>query len=277
MRLLLDSLLVSIILVLTLAGVVDAGERYRRIVSLAPSITEILFALGLEESIAGVTNFCDYPPEAKTKPKIGGMSNPSVEAILRLSPDLVILTTDGNPKYLESRLGGLGIRTYVFRARRISELPGGIKKLGSFLGVPNEAGNLSARIETVLRDYAGKQPSTGRSQKVLFIIWPDPLIVAGPGTEIDDVLGILGLQNIAHDAPNNYPRYSLEEVIRRDPDIIFIGKGHADMKEVAGRILKRLASLRAVKEGSVYFVSDALYRLGPRVIEGIRELAGYLK
>ena len=88
--------------------------------SLAPSMTEILFAMGLGDNIVGVTSFCDYPEEAKKKPKIGGMSNPSLEAVVSLKPDIVVMTTDGNPKEFEERLRSLKITTYVFTARRLA-------------------------------------------------------------------------------------------------------------------------------------------------------------
>lgn len=270
--------IIFVLLVLFAASsLVEAAGRYSRIVSLAPSITEILFALGLDEQIVGVTNFCDHPEGALKKPKIGGMSNPSIEAVVRLRPDLVILTTDGNPKYMEERLKSLHIKTYVFRARRISELPEGIRNLGKFIGIEETADGLASRIETGIRSFSSPRGRVGKKRGVLFVIWPDPLIVAGPGTAIDDALNILGLKNLAGDSLTNYPRYSLEELIRKDPDIIFIGKGHEDMKEMAENLKRRIGPVRAVREGRVYIVSDALYRLGPRVLEGIKELAGYLE
>ncbi len=248
----------------------------QRIISLAPSITEILFALGLKQQIVGVTNFCDHPPEALKKPKVGGMTNPSLEAIVRLRPDIVVLTTDGNQKEFEERLRRVGIRTFVFRARRISELPEELVKLGEALGVKEKAIQLAEQFKSTLNRYKTSIHHS-KGKKALFIIWPEPLIVAGPGTAIDEAMELVGLLNIAHDAKASYPRYSLEEVIRRNPDIIFIGKGHEDMKKVSSRILKRLSVVKAVKEGRVYYVSDALYRLGPRILDGIEELAGYLK
>ena len=258
-----------------LSGAIVA-QASQRIISLAPSITEILFSLGLEQRVVGVTTFCDHPPEALKKPKVGGMANPSLEGVVRLRPDIVILTTDGNPKEFEQRLRNLGIKTYVFRARNISELPDAIKRLGEALGVKDRAEALAERIERSINKY-NKVFHQRTKKRALFIIWPEPLIVAGPGTAIDDAMEIIGLENIAHDAKARYPKYSLEEVIRRNPDIIFIGKGHEDMRKVSGRILKRLSIVEAVKNGRVYFVSDALYRLGPRITEGIEELAGYAR
>jgi len=130
---------------------IEPGAEPRRIVSLAPSMTEVLFGLGLGERIVGVTSFCDHPDEAKKKPKIGGMSNPSLEAVVSLRPDLVVMTTDGNPKAVEIRLRALGIRTYVWTARTIAELAQGIRELGAAIGVSGKADLLAEDIEKALR------------------------------------------------------------------------------------------------------------------------------
>lgn len=186
----------------------------KRIVSLAPSMTEILFALQLGDNIVGVTNFCDYPEEAKAKPKIG-MSNPSLEAIVSQTPDLVVMTTDGNPKEVEERLRSLKIRTYVWKARTLRELPGGIRELGAAVGVQAKAEALSKEVETALNRFGVSSENSklktrnSKPKKILFIVWPEPLIVAGPGTAIDDSIKLLGHENIASDARAAYPKYSI--------------------------------------------------------------------
>ncbi len=247
-----------------------------RIISLAPNITEILFAMGLGDRIIGVTSFCDYPAEAKKKKNIGGISNPSFEAILVLKPDMVVMTEDGNQKAFEERLRKKGIRTYVFKARQMPELPQEIISLGKTLSAERNADSLSNAIKNAMDGIKGKKASASFN-KTLFIIWPEPLLVAGPKTAIDDALNLLGFKNIASDAKTRYPQYSIEEVIRKNPDIIFIGKGHEDMKIISSKLLDKLHMVNAVKKGEVYFISDNLYRLGPRVIDGVKELSGYIK
>ncbi len=257
-----------------------AGELPNRIISLSPNITEILFAMGLGDKIVGVTNFCDYPEEVKKIPKIGGMSNPSLEAVVSLKPDIVVMTTDGNPKEFEERLRSLKIRTYVFKARRLSELPLGIRELGLALDVKDKAEILAKEIEGTMNKVVHSSLITHHSslkKKVLFIIWPEPLIVAGPGTLIDDVITLLGAENIAAKAKTSYPKYSIEEIIRQSPDVIFIGKGHTDIKKVSENLLKRIALVPAVKYNAVCYMSDSIYRLGPRVVQGIKEMAICLK
>ena len=261
-----------------------------RIISLAPNITEILFAMDMGNKIVGVTSFCDYPDEAKRKTKVGGMSNPSLEAVVSLRPDIVVMTTDGNPKEFEERLHSLGIKTYVFRARKLSELPGGIREMGTALGVKQKADELAWKIESAINRFTVTRRSSTIAhhtspithyplpkEKVLFIIWPEPLIVAGPGTEIDDTITLLGGDNIASKARTSYPRYSVEEIIRQSPDVIFIGRGHRDMEDMSKALLEKIASVPAVKNGHVFFLSDSLYRLGPRIVNGIGEMAACLK
>jgi iron complex transport system substrate-binding protein len=273
--------------------------------------------MGLGDRIVGVTNFCDYPDDAKKKPKVGGMFNPSLEAVVSLRPDIVVMTTDGNIKEFEERLRSLSIKTYVFKARRLSELPQGIRDMGSALGVKDKAEALAREIDIAFdRFKATSQESNpptppnnppipplvkggkggfergGRmrinhlslvtrhslpKKKVLFIIWPEPLIVAGSGTAIDDAITLLGCENIASKTNTSYPTYSIEEIIHRAPDVIFIGKGHVDMRDVSRRILEKLSNIPAVKNGEVHYISDSIYRLGPRVVKGIDEMARCLK
>ena len=178
----------------------ESASPPKRIVSLAPSMTEILFALGLGDNIVGVTTFCDYPEEAKKKLKIGGMSNPSLEAVLSLKPDVVVMTTDGNPKEFEERLIALKIKTYVFEARTLIGLPDGIRSLADALGVKARGERLAKSIEDGVQKASratSRVHDRALIKKVLFIVWPEPLIVAGPGTAIDDAITLLGYDNIA--------------------------------------------------------------------------------
>ncbi len=275
-----------IIIVLTVfflycsASAANPDASPKRIVSLAPSMTEIMFALGLGEKIVGVTTFCDYPEEAKKKPKIGGMSNPSLEAVLSLKPDIVVMTTDGNPKEFAGRLQSLHIKTFISTARRLNELSDGIRELGKVLGVKERSDRLAKEIDDGIAAFSRGDSAShpGTRKKVLFIVWPEPLVVAGAGTVIDDAISLIGEENIAVSAKTEYPKFSIEEAIRLSPDAIVIGKGVGmDMHAVSKGILGRLASVPAVKRGKVCYLDDSLYRLGPRVVKGIEELAECLR
>jgi len=248
-----------------------------RIISLSPATTEILFALGAGDRIIGVTSFCDHPEEAKKKQKIGGLSNPSLEAIVALKPDLVVMTTDGNPQEVDERLRTMGLRTYVWTARKLAELPDGIRGLATAIGVSAQGERMAGEIEKSINRTRYKVQST-KKMNVLYIVWPEPLLVAGPGTAIDDAIRLLGHVNVSAKAKTSYPRYSIEELIREAPEVVFIGKGSGmDMQAVSQGILKKLATVPAVRNNKVCYVSDSLYRLGPRVVQGIEELAACIK
>ncbi|TNF53753.1 cobalamin-binding protein [bacterium] len=250
------------------------AETPNRIVSLAPGITEILFAAGLGDRVVGVTTFCDSPEEAKSKPKVGGMSNPSLEAVFSLQPDIVVMTTDGNPKEFEQKLRALKIKTHVFESLTLDELSGGIREMGIALDEKDKFDALSSNIEQALHSF--KTRRIAERKKVLFIIWPEPLIVAGPRTAVNDAINLLGHINIAGQTKSRYPKYSVEEILRQSPDFIFIGIGKG-MEEISDKLLKKLSHVPAVKTGKVFYVSDSLYRLGPRVVAGLEELEKYLE
>ncbi|KIH76521.1 iron complex transport system substrate-binding protein [Geoalkalibacter ferrihydriticus] len=246
----------------------------QRIVSLAPAMTEILFALELGEQVVGVTSFCDRPLQARNRTQVGGMSNPSLEAILALKPDMVVLSTDGNPREVALRLQSLGVKTHVFTARRMENIPQGIRDLGKVLQAAVAAEHLAQNLEhTILRHaQAGETVSTIDRKRALFVIWPEPLIVAGTDTLVDDTLTLLGFDNIAAGTGVNYPRFSVEEVLRRKPDVIIFGQGQGATASLADGLMQRLGSLGAIREDCLIFVDDALYRAGPRIAEGITDL-----
>lgn len=246
------------------------AEAPERIVSLAPAMTEILFALGLDDKVVGITSVCDRPEAARDKTRVGGMSNPSLEAILALKPELVVMTTDGNPKHIADQLQRLGIPIHVFTPRRLSEIPGGIRELGARVGAEKAGDTLAVELETLLK--TPPRFAAGEGPKALFVIWPEPLIVAGPGTLIDDALTLVGYVNIAADAGTAYPRFSVEEALRRKPDVIFLGLGHDRDNPRTQRLLQRLIPAGLDHPGRIVSVGDALYRAGPRLPGGIVEI-----
>jgi iron complex transport system substrate-binding protein len=243
-----------------------------RIVSLGPNLTEILFDLGLGDRVAGVTRFCDWPPATRSKPEVGGYTNPSLEAIVALRPDLVVMTDEGTPRGIHDRLVRLGIPVCVFRARRLAELPGALREFGAAVGAGRAAETRAATLEKALRHFAARaRVRSGDIRTGLFIIQPEPLMVAGPGTVVDDAMTVLGLRNIAAGTGLPYPKLSVEEVFRRSPDVIFIGRGSMTDAS-ASSLLKQWKGLPAVRKGRVYVVGETLYRLSPRLLEGMEEM-----
>ncbi|AJY68358.1 hypothetical protein RW64_01465 [Geobacter sulfurreducens] len=237
-------------------------------------MTEILYAMGLGNRVVGVSNACDRPTEVRNKAKVGGMPNPSLEAILALKPDMVVMTQEGNPKSIADRLTKLGKKIYVFKANRLPELPTGIREMGQALGARDAAEGMARSIETAMTEVSIRKQKQSKAEKALFVIWPKPLIVAGGNTIINDAMKLNGLTNIAADTTSvAYPHYSVEAVMQRQPDIIIIGAAHdPDMKRQSKELMKHLGMLDAVRKGRVCYVGDALYRPGSRIAEGLAEL-----
>ncbi|MDD2337425.1 MAG: helical backbone metal receptor, partial [Geobacteraceae bacterium] len=223
--------------------------------------------LGLEQNLVGITTFCDHPASVQGKATVGGPANPSLEAILALRPDLVVMDEEGFGPRLAGRLERLGIKTALFNGTRLSGLSNSIRRLARDLGVPGEGERLAVHIQSSLRPVSTHR----KRRRVLFIIWPDPLITAGSGTIIDDALRLAGFDNIAAGADGHYPTLSLEAIIARKPDLIVVGQGHT-LGPPLRKLLLRLGSLEAVRRQCICHVGDALYRSGPRIPEGIDEL-----
>jgi ABC-type Fe3+-hydroxamate transport system substrate-binding protein len=169
----------------------------------------------------------------------------------------------------------LNIPTYIFRAKRLRELPDEIRKMGVALGVKGKAEETAHTLETAFQRYS-RQTAILPPTKVLFVVQTEPLLVAGSKTAIDDALSIFHLKNIAADAPNPYPQFSLEEVIRRDPDIIFIICTHKGASSRNNAFLKKISQLKAMRQNNIFCVGDPLLRMGPRIKEGLAEISQHL-
>jgi iron complex transport system substrate-binding protein len=253
---------------------VPAGPR--RVVSLAPSLTEIAFALGAGEHLVGVTDFCDFPPEARQKPRIGGIYTPSFETILSLRPDLVLATTEGNREDHIRELGNLGLPVYVVHPVDFASVLESIGRVGRLLGHDAEARELVGRMQREADGITGALAGSGRP-RVLYVLWGDPLIVPGRGTLITDMIRRAGGDSVTGTEPLAYPRLSVEEALARQPERVVLAQ-HG-VSSVADRIRewRHLTLLPAVREGRVYGIDgDLMHRPGPRLIDGLRRLARLL-
>jgi len=246
----------------------------QRVVSLAPSLTEIAFAIGLGEKVVGVTDFCDYPPEAKGKAKVGGMTDPSLEAIVALRPDLILATTEGNRRETVFQLERLGLPVFVSGPTGLSGLFASIEAIGEATGREAEAFALVRHLKGRVEEIVGKAERLKRP-RVLYLIWPEPLIVPGRGTLINDLITLAGGESISGDQPIPYPRYSLEEVLRQAPEVIVLSSKHG---EGAVKALldywRRFEAIPAIRNGRVHLLDgDLVNRPGPRIVEGLEALA----
>jgi iron complex transport system substrate-binding protein len=250
-----------------------------RIVSLVPSVTETIFALGGEARLAGRTDWCDSPPAARDKPSVGGMINPSLEAIATLKPDLVIATDEGNREETAVQLRRLGIPTYLVHAHRVAEMLDMIARLGALVERPDAVAplveSIQARIDDVRRRVARRRPP-----RVLYVLWPEPLIVPGRASHITELIDLAGGRSITATVGESYVRLSLEAAVARAPDVIILAD-HSKAGTAAGRQSpekwQRLTSVPAIRDGRLHSIDlSILHRYGPRVAEGLELLARML-
>jgi len=245
----------------------------QRIVSLAPSITEILFAIGLGERVVGVTQYCDYPPEAQAKPKVG-YTHPSLEAIVALQPDLVLAPRELLRADALGKLEQLQISTYVLDAQTVDSILAHIQMLGRILGAQTAADELTGRMRRRIEDIRVRTSSLPRP-RVLYVLNSEPLITVGPGSFIHQLIELAGGSNIAARAQVAYPRLSMEAVLKEDPELILFPTGRAEgIARGEEERWQRWTTLSAIKLGRLHRVpNDLLNRPGPRIVQGLDALA----
>jgi iron complex transport system substrate-binding protein len=248
-----------------------------RIVSLAPSLTETLYALGVDNRLVGDTDYCDYPPDAKKKPKVGGAINPNLEAIAALHPDLVLVTKGFNRLDTVRALDTLGIPSYATDPHTVDQIISSTEKLATVLNI-EAAGK--ALADDLQRHLAALQAKLGplTPKRVLFVVWTDPLISVGKNTFIADALRIAGAASVVESA-QDWPQVSLEEIVHLQPDYLVFATSHSDgaahdFELIADRPGWRI--LDAVRNRHFAVISDAVNRPAPRIVSAIEDLARQL-
>jgi iron complex transport system substrate-binding protein len=242
-----------------------------RIISLAPSVTEALFLLGADHRVIGVTTKCDWPEAAKRKPKVGDLLNPNFELILGAKPDLVIASTAGNDRSSVLKLADLGLPVYVTAPRSVEKIYQTVEDIGRITDCAARGEQLVARmksrLEAVHRHLAGLAPL-----RAFFVTWFDPLLTPGRDTFETDALRQADVISISANIHDYYPRYSLEQVLAQDPDVIitvpYPGMSFPDLRRIAG-----WKDLRAVRQGRIYLLNEVFQHPSPRFVDGVEELA----
>jgi len=247
----------------------------QRIVSHVPSITETLFALGLEERVVGVSDYCNYPEEAKLKPSVGDYFNPSVERIVALEPDLVL--TDGHSQNIKG-LEVLGITFFVIDPKDIDGILKDIELLGRITGVEKKAKALVSEMNSSLAQVIS-QAEGAPKVRVFYVFDATDLNnpwTAGPGSFVDSLITMAGGENIAAQAQGAWVQFSIEQLVSSDPEIIMIDASHgtAVVSEEELRAHPAWQGITAVKQGRIQIVDgDLVNRSGPRIIQGLEEIA----
>jgi len=252
----------------------------QRIVSLAPSNTEILFALGLGDKVIGVTEYCNYPEAAKTKPKVGGFSTVDIEKVVSLRPDLV-LATQIHSKTIIPALEKLGLTVVALTPGSLTGVLDSITLVGKITGQDKQASELIKDLSTRIKAIADKTQKLSPAQRprVFYVTWHDPLWTAGTGTLSNDVISQAGGQNIASDITGD-KTIDLETVINRDPEVIIVSVGMGTGEDLPWQYIKsesRLKNTQALLTGRVYKIDgDLIHRPGPRIVEALEEMAQFI-
>ncbi|MBS1963592.1 MAG: ABC transporter substrate-binding protein [Bdellovibrionales bacterium] len=251
----------------------------KRIVPLQPSLAELAVRVGAPiEAIVGVSAYTDFPLELKKKPSIGSYAKPNLEAILALKPELVLAGRDGTPKEIVARLGKLGIPVVTVATETLAGLREAYRVVGAALRRSTEATAALAEFDgelAALRKRAETRTKAGNSAKVLLQVGEDPLVVAAGKTYLNEGLGVIGATNVYADPEQTYPRVSIEDVLKKDPDaIVLVGMGD-DVAQFsrAEKRWKSYPKLAAARAGRIVLLrSDSLVRPGPRFPGGLVEL-----
>ena len=263
-----------------LGRTVNIEKVPQRIVSLAPSNTEILYALGLEDKVVGVTEYCNYPEAAKAKPKIGGFTTVDIERVVALEPD-VILAANIHGETVIPALENVGLTVLALAPKTLDRVLANISLVGEITGKSQEATRLVASLEERIKVITDQTKALAEAERprVLYLTWHDPLWTTGSGTLEDDLINKAGGGNIAHDL-TGHKTIDLETVIHRNPQVIVVNSGHGEAKDLPFTYVKnepRLAVTEAVMAGRVYQIdADIIDRPTPRTVDGLEQLAKFI-
>lgn len=247
----------------------------KRIVSLAPNITEALFAIGADSLIAGVTNFCDYPPEAKLKTKTGSYLSPDYETMVSLKPDLIIINVENisNPTY--QALKNTGAKLFVSNAKDIKGILKMLNDLGKITGKETESEKLVENILKEKHNYENEN-KPDEKEKSFITVSVNPLMTANGGTFISEVAALAGFENIYGNQKVEYPLISYEDVMSKNPSVIILPIDTANQNiliKFTGEISEKLNAANAVKNKRIILVDEnIMFRPGPRVMEAVEIL-----
>lgn len=249
-------------------------EEPQRLVSLSPAVTEIIFELNMESKLVGVSDYCNYPPGALTISKVGGFADPNLEVILDLKPDLVFASA-GVQEGVLKKLEETGVAVVALDAKDLEGVIQNIKTAGSAVGAPAQAAKVVIALQKRIQDVEQRISQTTSKPEVFYEIWDNPLMTAGPGSFINDLIVKAGGRNIASNAQEEFPRFSLEVLLEKDPEVYIISThGHkpTDVKQREG-----YQALSAVKKNKVFSLDENLItRPGPRVVDGLEKLAKFI-
>jgi len=244
-----------------------------RIISLAPNITETIYAVKADSILVGVTSYCNYPPEAKTKTVIGGMLDPDIEIITSLKPDIIFLTVEGNSQSVYQSLINAGFKVFVTNPRSLNGIKKMIKDIGTICGKENNYPDIINQIDSSESLLIFSEKNTVKPD-ALFLLSVNPLITVNNSTYINQVIELSGFRNIYSGEPLPYPAVSYEDIILKKPEYIILTTEIADEEGNYVKELGKYLNLTpAIKKNKIIICNaDLISRPGPRIINAIDEL-----
>ena len=268
----------------------DAGRRLdiaapvRRVVTLAPNLTELVYAVGAGATLVGTVDTSNHPPQAQAVPRVGDYQRLDVERILTLKPDLVLAWLSGNTSRELQQLEAAGLRMFYLEPRKLADLPRALRRMGSLLGraeqAEREASGLEHELAALRTSHAGAAPVT-----VFFQVWSDPVMSLNDQHLVGEVIRLCGGRNVFGSLPQLVPQLSAESVLAADPEVMISASDSSvpgahwqrDPGHRAFDAWRRFPKLTAVRRGWLYSIpGDHISRQGPRIIEGVRAMCGAL-
>lgn len=252
---------------------VDLAVPPTRIISLVPSVTEILFTIGAQDRLVGRTDFCDYPAEASRKPSVGGMLAPNLEGMVALKPDLVVATTAGNRLETFDQLERLKIPVFLVNPVTVSDVLDLVMRLGRVTERTDAADRVVATMRGRIEAVSARVAARPRP-RVLYVVWPDPLIVPGQGALVSELIGLAGGDSVTADGGQGYPRYSMEAALARSPEVIILASHGSERSPLVRAKWERFSQVPAIAAGRLYAMDgNLMHRYGPRMVDGLERLA----
>ena len=249
----------------------------KKIVSVAPNITEILFSLGLNQEIVGVSIHCNFPEEARNKVRVGSYISLDLEKIVSLKPDLIIATGAGNTRDMVERLERLGFPTYVIFPKNVEDVIRSVGHLGQLVGREKEGGKIIQEMKRQREKVVAVTQGLPRP-RVFLQIGEAPVVTVGKNSFADDLIRLAGGDNVAGNEKEMYPRFGMEEILKRSPEVILVSS--MNRKGNYQKVLQewsRWKTIPAVKNGRIHLLdSDLIDRPSPRIIQGLEEMARIL-
>ena len=249
-------------------------DRPQRVISLAPSITEIVYSLNRGNLLVGATQYSNHPEEAEKLPRVGSYVRLDIEKIVALKPDLCLAIKDGNPVHVVKKLESLSIPVYVIDPRNLNGIMDAVRRFGKLLAAPAESENLIQSMKSRMDKVTALVARAGNRPRVFFQIDAAPIISAGDNTFINELITTAGGTNLAA-GPQVYPHYNWEEILKLQPEIAIVASmagGHSPKELVAG--WRRWPQIPAVRNGRIHVVdANLIDRPTPRLVDGLELFA----